>query len=301
MASTVYKLSQKGLIHPPKWLPDNIHYETMMGSVAYGVSGDTSDMDIYGFGIPVKEDVFPHLRGEISGFGRQKQRFEQYQEHHIVDETANGGHGKEYDLTIYSIVKYFELVRENNPNMIDSLYTPHDCVLHITKIGQMVRDNRDLFLSKNLYHKFRGYAFSQISKMSGKTADSKRWEMVQKYGYDLKFAYHSVRLVLECEQALTEGTIDLRRNAAMLKAIRNGEWTEQQVRDWFTQKEMLLQPLYNSSQLPYAPDESKIKELLLACLEEHYGSLASVVYVESRGDKAVQEVIDVLQRRGYSV
>ena len=301
MASTVYKLSQKGLIHPPKWLPDNIHYETMIGSVSYGASSDMSDVDICGYAIPPREDVFPHLRGEIVGFGRQKKNFEQYQQHHIQDKDAAGGSGREYDITIYSIVKYFALTMDGNPNMLDSLYTPHDCVLHITKIGQAVRDSRDVFLSKNIYHRYRGFAFSQISKMSGKTEDSKRYEMIQKYGYDLKFAMHAIRSVLECEQLLAEGTLDLRRNAAMLKAIRNGEWTEQQVRDWFSQKEMLLQPLYNSSPLPYAPDESKIKDLLLACLEEHYGSLADVVYVESRGDKAVQEVIDVLQRRGYTV
>ena len=36
-----------GKLHPPSWLPDNLCYETMMGSVAYGVSSDTSDVDVY--------------------------------------------------------------------------------------------------------------------------------------------------------------------------------------------------------------------------------------------------------------
>lgn len=48
MASRVQLLTKKNLAHPPKWLPDNIHYEVIMGSVAYGVSSDTSDMDVYG-------------------------------------------------------------------------------------------------------------------------------------------------------------------------------------------------------------------------------------------------------------
>ena len=94
MASTVYKLNQRGLITPPKWLPDNIHYETIMGSISYGASSDTSDFDVLGFAIPPKEDVFPHLRGEILGFGRQKNRFEQYQQHHIVDADAVDGRGE---------------------------------------------------------------------------------------------------------------------------------------------------------------------------------------------------------------
>lgn len=154
-------MKQKGLIAPPKWLPQNVHYEVIMGSVAYGVSSDTSDMDVYGFCIPPKEDVFPHLRGEIPGFGRQIQRFEQYQEHHIMDNEAR----QEYDFSIYSIVKYFHLCMENNPNFVDSLFVPQRCVLFCSSIGQMIRDRRKLFLHKGSYSKFRGYAYQQLSKL----------------------------------------------------------------------------------------------------------------------------------------
>ena len=46
------KLTDKGLISPPDWLPLNTQYLTMMGSVAYGVEGGASDVDIYGITIP---------------------------------------------------------------------------------------------------------------------------------------------------------------------------------------------------------------------------------------------------------
>ena len=49
MPSAVQKLAELDLIRPPKYLPTNTMYETIMGSVAYGVSSDTSDMDVYGF------------------------------------------------------------------------------------------------------------------------------------------------------------------------------------------------------------------------------------------------------------
>lgn len=42
MANVVLELEQKRLIGPPKWLGGNVHYLTIMGSVAYGVSADTS-------------------------------------------------------------------------------------------------------------------------------------------------------------------------------------------------------------------------------------------------------------------
>lgn len=38
MASRIQETSKKGLITPPKWLPENVHYEVMTGSVAYGAS-----------------------------------------------------------------------------------------------------------------------------------------------------------------------------------------------------------------------------------------------------------------------
>lgn len=180
MASTTQKLMEKGLLPGfPAFLKANIHYETIMGSHAYGCA-DTSvkdrlpDYDIYGFGIPPKEMIFPHLGGHFIMFGQKAGRmltfghppkgFEQAQEHHVIDGDAAAGKGKEYDLNIYNIVKYFQLCWDNNPNMIDSLFTPENCVVHCTQVGRMVRDNRKLFLSKRVWVKFRGYAASQMHK-----------------------------------------------------------------------------------------------------------------------------------------
>ena len=155
-------LKKRGLIQPPPYLPDNTHYLTLMGSVAYGVS--SSDSDVYGFCIPPKDMVFPHLRGEVLGFGRQKERFEQWQQHHVKDESAR----KEYDFSIYNIVKFFHLCMENNPNMVDALFTPRRCVLHTTQIGERVREQRKLFLHKGSYHKFKGYAYAQMNAITTK-------------------------------------------------------------------------------------------------------------------------------------
>ncbi len=294
--SIVRDLTERGIAKPPKFLPTNTHYETMMGSVAYGVSSDTSDTDIYGFCIPPKDEIFPHLRGEIVGFGTQQSRFNQYQQHHLRDADALGGKGREYDLTIYNIVDYFQLVMKNNPNMIDSLFTPDSCVLHITRIGQMVRDARKHFLHKGCWHTFKGYAYQQIHKMAGHERTGKRKEVVARYGYDVKFAYHTVRLLNEVEQILVEGDLDLQRNREQLKSIRRGEWTEQQIRDYFTKKEAELETVYINSTLPHAPDESKIKELLLHCLEEHYGSLAQCIVNPDAAVVALREVVAVLDK-----
>ncbi len=161
--NTLRRLENEKLIHPPRWLIDNTQYVTQMGSVAYGVSNADSDQDIYGFCMPTKELLFPHLGGEIMGFGRQVKRFEQYQQHHIDDHSS----GKNYDITIYSIVKYFHLCMENNPNMIDSLFTPRRCILHSTEVAERLIEKRRIFLHKGAMHKLRGYAYAQLSKIDG--------------------------------------------------------------------------------------------------------------------------------------
>ncbi|PRA80583.1 hypothetical protein CQ054_20990 [Ochrobactrum sp. MYb29] len=97
------KLYEKGSIQPPRWLPSNLQYLTIIGSEAYGVSSGGSDIDFVGFCIPPKEDVFPHLAGEIPGFGQQLRRFEQWQQHHVPD---CDGKDRTYDFTVFSIVKF---------------------------------------------------------------------------------------------------------------------------------------------------------------------------------------------------
>ena len=279
MSSVTERLANARLIVPPKWVPNAVHYEVITGSVAYGVSMDTSDMDVYGFCIPPINEVFPHLRGEILGFGRQQQRFEQFQQHHVNVPSGTIGlkDGQQYDLTIFNIVKFFALLLENNPNMVDVLFVPQRCILFSTQVGQLLRENRKLFLHKGSWHKFKGYAYSSLHKMGTKTPaeGSKREADVKEHGFDTKFSYHIVRLMLEVEQILVEHDLDLERNSEQLKAIRRGEWTEQRIRDFFAEKEKSLESLYHSSTLRYEPDEKAVKDLLVQCLETVYGPLAS--------------------------
>lgn len=296
MPSITQELAKKKLVHPPSFLPQNVMYETIMGSFAFGVATEHSDRDIYGFCIPPKDDVFPHLAGEIPGFGKQKERFDHFQKHHVVDQNAAGGKGMEYDLNIYSIVRYFELCMENNPNMIDSLFTPQDCVLHVTTVGNLVRDHRTKFLHKGCWPKFKGYAYSQLHKMRSKQPIGKRKELRKEFGFDVKFAYHTVRLLLECEQILMHCDIDLRRDREQLKAIRRGEVSQDEIFKWASEKEHQLEKLYHESKIPDGPNESQLKELLLNCLEQHYGNLDACIVRTDASTIALREISDIVNR-----
>jgi predicted nucleotidyltransferase len=288
MVCVTKKLVEQKLIAPPAFVHENLAYETLMGSQSYGVSSDDSDWDIYGFCVPEKELVFPHLSGEILGFGRQVQAFGQYQEHHVMSMDGQ----KEYDIQIFNIVKFFQLAMDNNPNIVDSLFTPDRCILHSNNIGKMVRDQREIFLHKGSWHKFKGYAYSQLSKIGQKAnaQNPKRQASIVEFGYDVKFAYHVVRLLDECEQILMSGTLNLEQNREQLKSIRRGEWTLQEINDHFAKKEKDLESLYHSSSLRYSPDESQIKALLLQCLEEQYGSLSDLIQKENRTQDMIRDI-----------
>jgi len=98
-----------------------------------------------------------------------------------------------------------------------------------------------------------------------------RVEMLNKYGYDVKFAAHVVRLLYEVEQLLECGEMDLMLHKEELKSVRRGEWSLLKVEDFFENKVKHLETLYHTTKLPYSTDEQQLKNLLLNCLEEYYG------------------------------
>lgn len=290
MPSVTYSLIKKNVIKPPRFLENAVVYEAIMGSVAYGVSSDTSDMDIYGICVPPKDIVFPHTAGHIHNFGRQRQEFEQFQQDHV----ATGD--KSYDISIYNIVKFFNLLMDNNPNIIDSIFVPFNCIVHSTQVGNMIRENRRLFLHKGAWHKFKGYAYSQLNKIKNKqnATSDRRKELIEKHGYDTKFGYHVVRLLYEVEQIMSIGDIDMQRDREHLKSIRRGDVSEQDLRDWAANKERELEKLYHESLLQYGPDEGKIKTLLLNCLEAHYGSIDGCIVNPDQAVAALREIAKII-------
>jgi uncharacterized protein len=291
------KLRSANLLQAPRWLADQTQYLTVMGSDSYGVSSATSDIDVYGFCIPPKDMVFPHLAGEIQGFGTPPARFDQWQQHHINNPEWGE---KTHDFQVFGIVRYFHLCMECNPNMIDSIFTPRRCVMHSTVIGEMVREHRKMFLHKGAWHKFRGYAYSQMHKIKGRVnaSNPERAANIEKFGYDIKFAYHVVRLLDEIEQIMVEHDLDLERNREQLKSIRRGEWTIEQIERHFEEKERALERTYSDSKLRQKPDEAAIRELLMNCLEMHFGSLADAVRRELSVERLIRDVQEVLARHG---
>ena len=183
--------------------------------------------------------------------------------------------------------------------MIDSLFVRQQSVTHETKIATMIRDNRHIFLHKGAWHRFRGYAYSQLKKVKNKKPEGSRKQMVEEFGYDVKFAYHLIRLLDEVEQILEHGDIDLMRDKERLKGIRRGEFSLEELEQSFYDKEKHLERLYHNSTLPKYPDEEKIKQLLIDCLEEWYGDVGKeAVQQVNEYERAVKEIRKIVNSLG---
>jgi uncharacterized protein len=288
-------LHEKGLIQPPKFLHDNTAFLCRMGSEVYGASlgQGSSDVDIIGYALPRKEDVFPFSSGGyIFGFGNTPSPFQQWSQHKVKDGN------KEYDLTVYSIVKFLHLAMTSSPSHLEALFAPRRAIIHSTAVSNLIVENRHLFLSKKSMNKLRGYAFSQMAKIEDKAnaSNPKRAATIAEFGYDTKFAYHTVRLCLQAEQILEEQDLTLDRNSQMLLSIRRGEWSLDQLKAWFDTKVSALELTHARSTLRDTPDEEAIKALLMQCLEQHYGNLSAVIQRQTDADKVLRDMQAVIDR-----
>lgn len=286
--SIIKRLHNDGLLSIGQLFATDTVYECRSGSIAYGADiADSSDMDIHAITVPPIEWVFPHVRGNyIPGFSDTPEKFEHFQQHHI------DAYEKEYDVSIFGIVRFFQLAVDNNPNILDMLWVPDNCVTHINEIGHHIRKNRRHFLHKGSYHRFRGYAHQQFKRLE----NSPREDLVKQYGYDTKFAYHIVRLCLQAEQILEDGDMDFSQNAAFIKEVRKGSFkTVDELREWYLRKEEDLDKLYHSTTLQYKADKKFVGDILLACLEMKYGSLSKVYNgVESDAFRKLEAIKDIV-------
>ncbi len=181
--SIIEKLNKNGLLEGAPECVLRPEYEVIGGSTSYGVTSNSSDVDVVSICLPDKFELFPHMRGQVAGFYPSKPPFENWQRHHMVFQPGTQQE-KEYDVASYSIVPFFRLAAESNPNIIDSLFVPDRCVTHKTDIGQLLRENRQKFLSLTAFPKFKGYALSQMKKIEGRNKDNPELNAVLSFEQD---------------------------------------------------------------------------------------------------------------------
>ena len=127
-------------------LSDNIIYLTLSGSHAYGTNNEYSDIDIRG--------IFLNTKQEILTMECSDKPFEH----------------KATDTVIYPLKQIMKLLTNCNPNCIELLGTKDEHVLLCSHEGKVIRDNADLFLSKQAIYTFGGYATAQLRRLQNALA-----------------------------------------------------------------------------------------------------------------------------------
>lgn len=127
--------------------------EMVVGSHLYGTSTPLSDKDYSG--------VFVADREYYTGLRKVNEV-----DLSIVDKLDSGKNSKDaVDRKLYELRKFFTLAMENNPNLIEQMFCPSNCVIYKNEFGQRLLDYNYLFPYRGCKQKFLGYAFSQKHKM----------------------------------------------------------------------------------------------------------------------------------------
>jgi predicted nucleotidyltransferase len=188
---------------------------------------------------------------------------------------------KEYDSTVYEIRKFFRLLLKQNPNVLSLLWLRENEYLYMNDSGRKLLENRHLFISKQAYHSFAGYAHGQLHRMTHFGTDGKyhaaymgkkRKELVEKFGWDVKNGGHLIRLLRMGIEYLVSGELNVyREDAYELKDIKMGKWSLEKVLAESDRLFKLAQEAYIRSTLPNSPDLVRAATLLEEILLQELG------------------------------
>lgn len=279
-----------------QWMVNNLMLETIGGSQAYGCQTPTSDYDLLGIILPKAEHLFPQKFGFILGFD-QVPAFSR-KELKGKDGKVNID-GKMFEAEWVSLIEFFiHAGLKGSPNLVEILFVKRPLVTVGTKMGWMLRDNRQKFLSMKTFHAFKGYANGQMHRIRQRNPETEeRKNLVAKHGYDVKMAYHTLRLIDQLEQILLTNDIDLERNKEECKLMRKGEWGDFDRFDNEFQKRMSnLEEIKNKSNLSQFPRQGDLKILLQEILEEHFGSFEKMGSEISQTDYEFISSKDVFEK-----
>ncbi len=180
---------------------------------------------------------------------------------------------QEVDAVFYELQKFFKLCLGFNPNVIPLLYL--DQYEIVSPAGQLLLDNRDMFVSKRAFHTFVGYAKAQLINVergvTGKYG-AKRKALIEKYGYDVKFAYHTIRLLLMIARFFEtrEMNVNMGVHIPMLMDIREGKISKDGFFSMATALMLVVERSFNNATwLPEKPDQEKANNICMEIVEEN--------------------------------
>lgn len=144
------------LLNSPEYyqVRNNINYSkfmfvTLSGSHAYGTNVEGQDVDIRGLVEPQIKDMLGLAQiGQNMG----ADRFDQFRD-------------ADNDITIYGFNRFMQLAVSGNPNALELLGCRQDQYALVQPEGQLLLDNKHLFVTKKAARQFSGYADEQLNRL----------------------------------------------------------------------------------------------------------------------------------------
>jgi predicted nucleotidyltransferase len=224
-------------------LAQHIIFRCIVGSRAYGLDTEASDVDRRGIYLPPAEQHW-------SLYG-------------VPEQLENAATQECY----WELQKFLGMALKANPNVLECLYTP--LVELATPLAQDLLAMRAAFLSTLIYQTYNGYALSQFRKLEQdlRATGAIRW----------KHAMHLIRLLLAGIATLREGAVPVRVEDAYrerLLAIRRGEvqWAEVDV--WRLALHHEFDAAFTATRLPERPDYAAANAFLLRARRSMVGESA---------------------------
>ncbi len=227
----------------------------LVGSRAYNTFVEDSDFDYKG--------IYISPKNEVIGINK-----EQKTRRYSADDDS------------YSIRHFVSLAAKCVPNVLELLFCEEDCVVLTTPEGRRLRDTRDIFLSKICVDPYVGYAQSQLAK-AAKIPTNRgqgRQDIVAEYGYDTKFALHTVRLLQTAEELLRDGILNVKRpNRDFLLDIRFGKAFQcyDEFRRFSLDLIEKIRELEKTTNLREKPDIKGINNLIIDIQQNYWSKLTN--------------------------
>lgn len=173
-----------------------------------------------------------------------------------------------YDRVYYDVRKFFRLLLQGNPNVVSLLWLNQEHYIKRTEFAKTLLKNRDLFVSKQAFYRFTGYARGQMKKMHHNECagymGEKRKRIVAKYGYDIKNAAHLIRLLHMCIDFLETGQYVVERpEKDRLIDIKSGKWSLYEIKKEAERLFKLSDEKFETCTLPDYPEWDAAEKLLI--------------------------------------
>lgn len=227
-------------------------FKTEWGSRAYGTNTPQSDRDI----IHVVIEPPNYITG-----------LDEFRPKHLS--TAPAGersHKDDTDVVQYGLKHYAALAVEGNPQAMATLWM--DDLLETTHYFNMLKENREMTVSKQAGRKYLGYMVSQKMRITGeKNRSTNRPELVEVHGWDTKFGMHAVRLGFQGLELMETGAITLPMEGPALELcrdIRAGKLSKREGLDLIEELQSQLEAAIDKSDFPDRGNRMAMSQILHA-------------------------------------